>query len=802
MRRHATGRSRAIRSLVGGHWLTTGFRQACRALLLLALIIGAVPTSQAAPSTANVYIDWGQTQRTITNELYGIGLYGGVAPSIATQLTYKSNLSYFKPGLVRFHYGGLVNSSATDIRGWVDETNRRWDEARIRTVMDAIDSLNSPTYGNYRPAKLVNIPDFPSWMKRVSYTVGGETVELLDPSEYDNYAAFCAQLVTMLKNQGRNVKYYTITNERDDNYYVKWKNVSLADKLDDLIAIYNKAAVAMKAADPSIKVGGLEFQRGDLTDQVRRFVRGAKGNIDFVAYHFYANGNPNESTESVYNRTQDAQRHGLDIVNIVNGEGLNVPVFSSEFNINYNALQEYRQSISDGAVYDALIFTNAIDNGEPATMGWNDRDGYYGKLNNNDGGNDIRMGAHNLQMFNNYMVGDRVTSTSDNGAIVTLATKTGSRKSIAIINRSGSSQTVKLNFAPAWSTASSFNRYVAAPAPAYYYTGSISYADTTNGNFTVEPNSVTVLAVSDSQNVASNSTELARSGWTASASNSNASDQPNGAIDDDANSRWAAGTPQQPGQWFQVDLGTSKTFDKITLELGGSPDDYPRRYEVYASNDPNNLGTPLVTGAGIAVNGGSNGTGGGVRGAATTITFAPQTKRYVRIVQKGSDSYWWWGVSNFRLYNHTSSANLITNPSFQADGGTQTPSGWSTWSSTGTHADADYTETWGSRDGTLHGTHYKKSAYDVYTFQTMTGLANGLYTVRAWVKSGGGQSVARLEVKDYGGSQVNVAIPATDWRQISAADINVTNGQATIGFYSVAGADQYIYFEDVEFFKQ
>lgn len=626
--------------------------------LIVALVLNAAPAHAAV--TANVYVDWGQTQRTVTNELYGVGLYGGVAPSISTQPTYKTNLSYFKPGVVRFHYGGLTNSSATDIRGWVDEANKKWDEARIKTVMDAIDSLNTATYGNYRPAKLVNIPDFPSWMKKVSYTVGSETIQLLDPTEYDNYATFCAQLVTILKNQGRNVKYYTPTNERDDIYYVKWKNAGLADKLDDLITIYNKAAVAMKNADPAIKVGGLEFARGDLTDQVRRFVRGAKANIDFVSYHFYANGDPYASAESVYNRTQDASRHGLDIVNIVNQEGLNVPVFDSEFNINYAGQQDYKQTISEGAVYDALIFTNAIDNGEPATMAWNDRDGYYGKLNNNDGGNDIRMGAHNMQMFNNYMVGERVTSTSDNGAIVTMATKTGSRKSIALINRSGSSQTVKLNFTPAWSTSSNFSRYVAAPAPAYYYTGSVSYADATGAGVTVEPNSVTVLSVSDSQAITSNSAELSRSGWTASASNSYSADPASNALDSNGGTRWSTGGNQANGQWFQVDLGSSKTFDRIVLDGSGSKSDFPRRYEVYATNDPASLGSPLVTGAGIAINGSSYGTGGGVSGSSTTVYFAPQTKRYIRVVQKGSASNW-WGINEFRVYNHGGGSTGGTN---------------------------------------------------------------------------------------------------------------------------------------------
>jgi hypothetical protein len=38
-------------------------------------------------------------------------------------------------------------------------------------------------------------------------------------------------------------------------------------------------------------------------------------------------------------------------------------------------------------------------------------------------------------------------------------------------------------------------------------------------------------------------------------------------------------------------------------------------------------------------------------GPATTITLsAAVTKRYVRIVQTGSDPNWWWSIHEFNLY--------------------------------------------------------------------------------------------------------------------------------------------------------
>lgn len=152
--------------------------------------------------------------------------------------------------------------------------------------------------------------------------------------------------------------------------------------------------------------------------------------------------------------------------------------------------------------------------------------------------------------------------------------------------------------------------------------------------------------------------------------------------------------------------------------------------------------------------------------------------------------------------------NRAVNPGFEADGAAvQAISGWSTWpGAAGVDGDADYTESaatdrlGGARTGTWHGTHWKGSAYEVYTFQTRTGLANGPYSLSAWVRSSGGQTHAHLEAKDFGGTRVVATIPATStWTRISVPTVNVTNGRCVIGFYSRAGANQWIHVDDVVF---
>jgi hypothetical protein len=153
--------------------------------------------------------------------------------------------------------------------------------------------------------------------------------------------------------------------------------------------------------------------------------------------------------------------------------------------------------------------------------------------------------------------------------------------------------------------------------------------------------------------------------------------------------------------------------------------------------------------------------------------------------------------------------NLLTNPGFEVGGtGTQTPPGWATWpGSAGTDADADYTET-GGYFGTYRLTHYKASSYEAYTSQTVTNIPNGNYVAKAWVSSG---SVATdtmyMDAKgfDSGGSHLYANVPNTgssNWTAINIPNIQVTNGQATIGFYSKAGGGDWMSVDNVELYAE
>jgi hypothetical protein len=128
---------------------------------------------------------------------------------------------------------------------------------------------------------------------------------------------------------------------------------------------------------------------------------------------------------------------------------------------------------------------------------------------------------------------------------------------------------------------------------------------------------------------------LNRTEWVASASSSNAPDPPANAIDGNINSRWSTGANQAPGQWFQVDMGSTNILSALVLDCGASTGDYPRGYQVYLSKDGTNWGSPVATGSGATV---------------TTISFAAHAARYIRITQTGSASANWWSIAELNAY--------------------------------------------------------------------------------------------------------------------------------------------------------
>ena len=144
-----------------------------------------------------------------------------------------------------------------------------------------------------------------------------------------------------------------------------------------------------------------------------------------------------------------------------------------------------------------------------------------------------------------------------------------------------------------------------------------------------------------------NDTALEKNGWVASASVPDGVWMFNGAplgvsaanaIDGDHWTGWRdmTATNQYPGQWFQVDIRTPQTFDKIVIDNTWALWDSPDKYAVTVSNDGTNWGDPIATGSGHL--------------GMTTITFPPQTARYLRVTQTGANALYRWSIFELDVY--------------------------------------------------------------------------------------------------------------------------------------------------------
>jgi arabinogalactan endo-1,4-beta-galactosidase len=140
-------------------------------------------------------------------------------------------------------------------------------------------------------------------------------------------------------------------------------------------------------------------------------------------------------------------------------------------------------------------------------------------------------------------------------------------------------------------------------------------------------------------------------------------------------------------------------------------------------------------------------------------------------------------------------AATLSNPDFGTVGAAS-PAGWN---STG-DSSADFTEA-GGRSG-MRLTHWSATPYTVATWQTLDGLADGAYTLRAWVHTDGGQNAASIGLSGCGGPDRRTALPVTrgyaTWVQI-AVSTTVSGGQCTVTLFSDANAGNYASFDDISF---
>jgi arabinogalactan endo-1,4-beta-galactosidase len=137
----------------------------------------------------------------------------------------------------------------------------------------------------------------------------------------------------------------------------------------------------------------------------------------------------------------------------------------------------------------------------------------------------------------------------------------------------------------------------------------------------------------------------------------------------------------------------------------------------------------------------------------------------------------------------------LQNPGFEGREASGGPAGWN---QTGV-SEAGFIENRG-HSGNWRLTHRSSEAYQVETWQTVSGLANDWHTLRAWVRSSGGQKAVWVALR-CGIDEKRVYVPPTapGYRWIELVVSNqVTDGQCTISLYSDGDPDTWASFDDIE----
>jgi hypothetical protein len=477
--------------------------QSIAAIAAIASIAILVPLpAHAASVTGQVH--WDQpTGVNVQAGSFGLNVFQCFNPSIAGtpgNATYKTNVAAMKPGIIRYHQWGMINDSATDANGWVTNPNTStpgWDATKINNAMNGAYS--------YNPVKMMNIPRWPAGLN-----VSG-TDEHLKASSYTTFANWCANLVQIVNiNQGRGVKYWEITNEQDDLY---------ATNGDELGRIFNQAAAAMKAVDPTIKVGGAAFARPDLTARVDAFFSTAAPNLDFVSYHTYASGSTGDTNQSIFNTAASWGGTTSSMkTEYAKYSSRSIEYYHDEFNISW-APPDGRMNNEVGMIFDALAMTSMLNAGATGSMAWNEGDGWYGKL---DGSWNKRPSALLYEVLNTDAGGAvSGTSSGDSSKLVLLGTKAGTWVHLLLINRSEAAQTVQLTVTGLPAGATSATSFTTKQVGNW---GSITFGSVTLGTLTsttgysMPANTITMLVL-DTSTIGGGSVPPAPTNLTATAGN-------------------------------------------------------------------------------------------------------------------------------------------------------------------------------------------------------------------------------------------------------------------------------------------
>ena len=145
----------------------------------------------------------------------------------------------------------------------------------------------------------------------------------------------------------------------------------------------------------------------------------------------------------------------------------------------------------------------------------------------------------------------------------------------------------------------------------------------------------------------------------------------------------------------------------------------------------------------------------------------------------------------------TTTTPTVTNPGFESNGtGTATPTGWTASGTTS----ASYTQS-GGHSGSYELTHYSASAYTVDTYQELTNITPGYYTLGVWIRSDDTGDNNWITMSSCGSSTPKTYVPVvSDGNWVRVVTYTYVSGNTCyIDFHSASAAGAWTNYDDVTF---
>ncbi|MDA3960698.1 MAG: hypothetical protein PF961_07895 [Planctomycetota bacterium] len=366
----------------------------------------------ALPALDHVVVDWAAAEGAVPPRLYGINLWGGMDPDIATAEGYRAGLEYLAPEAVRLHSAEMLG---TGRQSWLNHETKAWNAERIATVMQALDPVLPAT-------RMITIPHWPDWMKGE----GGR----LDTAKTTEYADFCASLVRIVNvDLGMKVQYWEPVNEIENRY---------KGKLDEMGGLFKACADAMRAVDPSIKICGAAWTHPYQGEGIARFLDAA-GTVDVATYHNYGSGDKDASDDVLWDAGIGIAGGARGLRKQLDERGMaDTEIWLGEHNVFWTWRADHekkRMAKMTGALFDALNYVQLARSGAVAVgLAWNDHDGTYGKMVGEEFR--LRPAGHLMHLLNRDMVGEMVLAQTTTGKDVTAMAVVGAgHRAVLLINR-------------------------------------------------------------------------------------------------------------------------------------------------------------------------------------------------------------------------------------------------------------------------------------------------------------------------------------------------------------------------------